>query len=116
VFRLVYGDFDFFLVLPFEAHVEERLYRIISLADGAEMDPPELARRAADTLSAALDAHLIPPTGPQIKYAIAIAQELELELPANALRYRESMRVFLSTHAPTFRESKAYRRRQGTAG
>lgn len=115
MFRLVYGDFDFSLVLPFEAHVEERLYRIISLADGAEMDPPELARRAADMISATLDAHIIPPTAPQIRYAIAIAQELALELPANALRYRESMKVFISTHAPTFRESKAYRRAQRTA-
>ena len=115
VFRLVYGDFDFSLVLPFEAHVEERLYRIISLADGAEMEPSELARRTADTLSAAIDAQLLPPTIAQIKYAVAIAQELALELPAGALRYRESMKLFLDTHAPLFRESKAYRRSGSSA-
>ncbi len=110
MFRLVYGDSEFSIELPFEAHVEERLYRIISLADGEEISPVELARRAADLVSTSLDAHLIPPTVSQLKYALAIAKELALELPANALRYREAMNSFLSTHAPTFRESKAYRR------
>ncbi len=110
MFRLVYGDSEFSIELPFEAHVEERLYRIISLADGADISPVELARRAADLVSTSLDAYLIPPTVAQVKYALAIAKELELDLPANALRHKESMNAFLSTHAPTFRESKAYRR------
>jgi len=115
VFHLVYGDFEFSLPLPLEGHIEERLYRIISSGEGAEMDPPELARRAADMIAAAVDAYTIPPSVAQIRYALAIAQELALELPANALRYRESMKVFISTHAPTFKESKAFRRNQRSA-
>lgn len=117
-FRLVYGDFDCHVALPFEEHIEQRLYRIISqaepLEDGARCHP-ELARHIADLITAILEGEMLPPSKKQLHYALAIARELNLELPADVLRYRESMGVFLATHADRYRKSKATRHGTGTA-
>jgi hypothetical protein len=116
VFRLVFGDFDFNIALPFEAHIEERLYRIISAAEtgeATELAHQELARRIVDVITAILEGEVLPPTDKQVRYAVAIAQELSLELPAEVLKYRESMAVFLGTHAENYRKSKGYRRNAG---
>lgn len=115
-FTLVYGDFDARLPLPFETHIEERLYKIISQAEppeSAEGAHVDLARRIVDVITAMLEVEVLPPSDKQLKYAIAISKELELELPSNALKYRDAMNVFLSTHADTYRKSKSLRRQQG---
>ena len=112
-FRLVYGDFDFHVSLPLEEHIEQRLYRIISQAepfDSGERGHLELARRIADVITAVLEGEMLPPSNKQLQYALAIARELTLELPADVLKYRESMGVFLATHAESYRSSKANRR------
>ncbi len=117
-FRLVYGDFDFHMPLPFEEHIEQRLYRIISqaepLEDGARSHP-ELAGRIADLITAILEGEVLPPSKKQLHYALAIARELNLELPADVLRHRESMGVFLAAHAERYRRSKASRHGAGVA-
>lgn len=117
-FRLVYGDFDLHIALPFEGHIEERLYQIISqteLEETAQRGHLELARRIVDVVTAIMDGEVLPPTDKQIKYAVAIAQELSLELPAEVLKYREAMAVFLGSHAENYRRSKGYRRNQGAS-
>lgn len=116
-FRLVYGDFDFHVVLPFEPHLEERLYSIISQTgspDSVEIAPLDLARRIVDVVTVMLEGQALPPTDKQLKYALAIAQELGLELPAHVLQYRDAMNVFLSSNAETYRRSKGLRRSAGS--
>lgn len=108
-FRLVYGDFEFELTLPFEPHVEERLYHLCQPEppETADRRRNELARRVVDLVTALLEGEALPPTDKQIKYAVAIARELSLELPAEVLQYRDAMTVFLGTHAPEYRQRKA---------
>ncbi|MEC9358662.1 MAG: hypothetical protein VX836_12440 [Pseudomonadota bacterium] len=100
--------------LPFEPHVEERLYHICKPEppETAERRRTDLARRVVDLVTALLEGEALPPTEKQIKYAIAIAREFSLELPAEVLQYRDAMTVFLGTHAPEYRRKKA---RAGTA-
>jgi hypothetical protein len=110
-FRLVYGDFEFHLPLPFEGHIEERLFRIVSQTEPpqtAERARNDLARRIVDVVTAILEGELLPPTERQLKYALAIARELSLELPAEVIQYREAMTVFLGTYAEQYRRRKGY--------
>lgn len=110
-FRLIYGDSEFELALPFEEHIENRLFQMISSAEpslAAERGRNDLARRMVDLITALLEGELLPPTDKQLKYAVAIARELSLELPAEVLQYREAMTVFLGTHAQQYRRRKGY--------
>lgn len=110
-FRLIYGDSEFELALPFEEHIEDRLFQVISRAEppaSAERGRNDLARRIVDVITALLEGELLPPTDKQLKYALAIARELTLELPAEVLQYREAMTVFLGTHAEQYRRRKGY--------
>jgi hypothetical protein len=110
-FRLMYEDSELHLALPFEEHIEERLLQVISRTEPpvtAERGRNDLARRIVDLLTALLEGELLPPTEKQLKYAVAIAQELSLELPAEVLQYRETMKAFLGAHAEQYRRRKGY--------
>ncbi|NKF24388.1 hypothetical protein [Solimonas marina] len=100
------------MALPFEEHVETRLLHELSSPDDVSRGARrhiDLGRRIASVVTAMLDGELLPPTERQLKYGLAIARELAIELPADALQYREAMGLFISTHADR------YRRRKGTA-
>ncbi len=115
-FRLVYEDSEFQVALPFEAHIEDRLFRIVSIAEppqSAERTRNDLARRLVDLITAMLEGEVLPPTEKQVKYAVAIARELSLELPADVLQYRDAMTVFLGVHAEQYRRRKGYARPNG---
>jgi len=110
-FQLVYGDFEYPLLLPFEEHVEERLLKLVSQeepGDASEMSRKDLARRLVDLITALLECEVLAPTERQIKYAVAIAKELSLEIPPEVLQYRASMTVFLGTHSERYRRRKGY--------
>jgi hypothetical protein len=110
-FRLIYGDSEFELALPFEEHIEDHLLRVVSRTEppaAAERGRNDLARRVVDLITALLEGELLPPTNKQLQYAMAIARELSLELPAEVLQYREAMTVFLGTHAEQYRRRKGY--------
>lgn len=110
-FRLTYGDSEICLELAFDGHIEERLLQIIGRAEphaAAERGKNDLARRIVYLVTALLEGELLPPTEKQLKYAVAIARELSLELPAEVLQCRESMKVFLGAHAEKYRRSKGY--------
>ncbi len=114
-FRLTYEDSEISLSLPFEGHIEERLLQVIGRAEPqavAEWGRSDLARRIVDLVTALLEGELLPPTEKQLKYAVAIAQGLSLELPAEVLQYREAMKVYLGAHAEEYRRRKGY---QGNA-
>lgn len=111
-FRLVSIDHEYQLDLPFEVHVEDRLCQLMGNGDEAalhEKSRKVLSQRLVDLITAMLDGDLLPPTEKQVKYAVAIARELLIELPPEALRYREAMTVFLGRHAESYRDSKKRR-------
>lgn len=56
----------------------------------------------------AVDGDVLPPTEKQVKYAIAIARELSLELPSEVLQFRDAMTTFLTIHAEQYRRRKGY--------
>lgn len=87
-FRLVSIDHEYQLDLPFEVHVEDRLCQLLGHSDEAELHDKSravLSRRLVDLITAMLDGDLLPPTEKQVKYAVAIARELSIELPPEAL-------------------------------
>lgn len=71
------------------------------------------SRRIRNVITALLEGELLPPTDKQLKYAISIARELSLELPADVLQYRDAMTVFLGTYAEQYRRRKGYTRPSG---
>lgn len=118
-FQIVSDDHEFRLALPFEAHVEERLCDLLRSSDNRERDErlrKALSRRFVDLLTETIDRDMLPPTPKQTDYAVAIARELNLELPADVLCFRDAMTVFLSQHVQSFRERKAARLGATVAG
>ncbi len=110
-FQLVYGDHELTLPLNFEPHIEDLLVETLGRTTISE-EQFEAARRGlssrlVDAMTAALEFKVIPPTDKQLKYAIAIARELSLQLPPEVLQYRDAMTAFLAEHANSYRRRKA---------
>ncbi len=108
-FQLVYGDFEHSLRLPLDAGTEAKLLSLVT--DGGNNDKGglnglNLSRQIADLVTALVEIEGQAPTSRQKKYAEAIAKELAVEIPLQALRYRSAMAVFLSHHAEPYRQSK----------
>jgi hypothetical protein len=57
-------------------------------------------------LGEALDSDIKPPTEPQLKFAVDIARALGVAIPGEALRYRGSMKAFISRFEPMFRGAR----------
>lgn len=110
-FQLVYGDHELALSLNFDAHIEDLLVETLGRTTSSEQEAESLRRglasRLVDAMTAALEFKVIPPTEKQLKYAIAIARELSLQLPAEVLQYRDAMTAFLAEHANSYRRRKA---------
>lgn len=106
MFRLVFGDHDLVLPLALDPVAEERLIDLMSAASEPGEERAQLTRMVTDSLSALLDCQIIRPSEKQLKYALGIARELSLSIPAEALQHREAMAAFLSTHAQTYRKRK----------
>jgi hypothetical protein len=72
------------------------------LQDGRQMDA--FARRVTDqlesSLSDALDWDIKKPTAAQTSFAIALAKELDVVIPGDAMNYRGQMHAFIEQHAP----------------
>ncbi|HET7332898.1 hypothetical protein [Dyella sp.] len=79
---------------------------------GVESLRVRLATCFATTLVECLDADLKPPTKAQLKYATAIARDLNVALPGEALRFRGAMAEFLNR----FVEVHKQRRRSHSHG
>ena len=112
-FRRVYDDSEFQLPLLFEGHVADHLYRLVSQSDPPETaarNRKELAERIVERITAMLEGEALPPTAKQVKYAVAIARELSIELPAQALQHRDSKTAFIGRHAPQYRQRKGFER------
>lgn len=113
--QIVSIDLDFRLDLPFEVYIEDKLYELFRAASAADEDDwlrKALSRRLVDAITAMVDDDIPRPTEKQTKYALAIAQELNLELPPEVIRYRSAMNAFLTRHVRQFNESRASRIRR----
>lgn len=110
-FQLVYGDHEVSLPLNFESHIEDRLVAILygpsEPSEHAELRRRKLSGQIVDLITAMLDSNVVPPTDKQLKYAVAIARELSLQLPADVLQNRDAMTSFLEMHADTYRRRKS---------
>ena len=106
-FQLVYGDRELALALPFEHHVEARLLQMLAQgcdeAATAGRKSPNLAREIVEAITALIENTTLPPSEKQVRYAIAIARELSLELPPEVLQFRPAMTAFLGAHASRYR-------------
>lgn len=114
-FQIVSIDYEFRIDLPLEVHIEDRLYEMLRAArgpEGEERSRMALSRRFVDLITAMIDDEIPPPTTKQTQYAVAIARELNLDLPPQVLCYRDAMTRFLTQHTPSFRESRAARQRR----
>lgn len=108
-FQFAFGEYDLALPLGLDAQVEDRLLGILGgdeLAPSSKRARIQLAAQISDAISAVVAGEGSPPTDKQIKYAVAIARELSLELPAEVLQFRHAMVCFLDTHAERFRRSR----------
>lgn len=105
--QLVYGDHELVLALPFDPQMEDQLLARLRKAEDSSMQA-QLARRITDAITAAFE-EPIPPTDKQLKYAASICRTLGLELPADCFQVQDSMRTFISRHAPEYQRRKGYR-------
>lgn len=62
----------------------------------------QLAREMVQTVLRVVDPDLRPPTDPQLRFAQAIAADLGISIPADALASRGEMSHFIERHAPLF--------------
>lgn len=112
-FRLVYGDHEFSVELPFEPHVEDRVLALLSKRTdkaGPDRAATEFVQGLVAIVTDMLERAPMPPSEKQIAYAVQIARTLNLELPAEVLQLRESMTAFLEEHAPEYRRRRASER------
>ena len=110
-FELVYGDRDLLLTLHFDVAVEERLVELLRRGGPTELSQKTrgaLANRISEGIAMIIEGQAMPPSEKQIKYAISIARELSLELPADVLQFRDAMTTFLTIHAEHYRRRKGY--------
>lgn len=106
-FRLVYGDYELVLPLNFDSTTEDLLVARLRLAEDP-IQQAELAKRVVDSVTTAFYGPT-PPSEKQLKYAASICKELGLPLPADCFQLQDSMRVFISKHAPEYQRRKGYR-------
>jgi hypothetical protein len=99
------------LTLHFDVAVEERLVELLRRGGPTELSQKTrgaLANRISEGIAMIIEGQAMPPSEKQIKYAISIARELSLELPADVLQFRDAMTTFLTIHAEHYRRRKGY--------
>lgn len=110
-FLLVYGEHELSLPLHFEPRIEDQILEVLGRSFTSEEEEIAVRRglstRIVEAVTAALDLQGVPPTDKQVKYAVAIARELRLQLSPEVLESREAMALFLAEHATTYRRRKA---------
>lgn len=68
-----------------------------------------IGEKITETVLAVLDPDLRPPTDAQVKFALAIARELSVNLPGEALQYRASMHEFIERYQALFYSRRSRR-------
>jgi hypothetical protein len=112
-FRLVYGDHELSIDLPFEPHVEDRVLELLarrSASGKPDRAATEFVQGLVTIVTDMLDRAPMPPSDKQVQYAVQIARTLNLELPADVLQLRESMSAFLDAHSAEYRRRRSNER------
>lgn len=108
-FRLVYGDYEFALPLDFAPDAEDALVALLRQAEEESRAKENLEKKIVDAITSAFNDDPIPPTDKQLKYALSICKELGLQLPTDCIQIQNSMRTFLTKHAPEYQRKKGGR-------
>lgn len=111
--QLVFED-QWSIRVPMDDRLEEALGVQRERACRDEFDLAFVERLSecfANSLAACLDTDLQLPTDSQVKYAMDIARELGVSLPADALRFRGAAHEFIDRFEDAFRTSRERRRR-----
>ncbi len=109
-FRLIYGDADLSVGLPLENHIEEQLLQLLDLTTTRA----STASRIAEVITSMLESEVPAPSEKQIKYAVAIARALGLQLSADVLQSKDAMAQFLEQHAVAYRRRKVERQQESS--
>jgi len=105
--QLVLDDED--IPIPLDDCVREAWllqYNRASLYGAVDGLRERLAMCFASSLAECLDADLKPPTEAQLKYATAIARDLGVSLPSEALRFRGAMAEFIDRFAAAHKQRR----------
>ena len=105
--RIADDDRGWEISVPLEHHVLEALQvQMARIPINYDEPSPRFCIHLAEKISAvileSLDTDLKPPTDAQVSFALAIARDLNVSLPGEALLYRGAMSDFLTRFAPTF--------------
>ena len=106
--RIADENDDWEMLIPLEVAVTEALRVQLSRIKSDDSHAPQLCHRIAERMAVSilevLDFDLKPPTPAQVSYALAIARDLNVNLPGEALLFRGAMGQFLDRYAPLFSE------------
>ena len=83
-----------------------QLYRLRQPGSNPAQLYERIGERFAESVLEVLDIDLRPPTEAQINFAVAVARELGVNLPGEALQYRGPMTDFLDRFTPLFYSRK----------
>lgn len=104
--RVSDDDAQWEIAIPLDNCVLEALRVQMARIQFDGKPPPQLCRRIAERIAISvlevLDVDLKPPTQAQVSFAIAIARELNVSLPGEALLFRGAMGEFLDRYAELF--------------
>lgn len=106
--RIADDDGDWEMTIPMEIAVTEALRVQMARLQANDANAQQLCRRIAERMAISilevLDADLKPPTEAQVSYALAIARDLNVNLPGEALLFRGAMSDFLDRFIPLFNQ------------
>lgn len=106
--RLVDDDRDVSLDLPLDPASREALgIQIQRCASNSTRNT--FGSRLVEKLVEIVDADLKPPTERQVAFAIHLAKELGISIPAEALRFRGSMTEFLTRFGEAYRDRSPFK-------
>ena len=106
--RLVDDDRDVSLDLPLDPASREALgIQIQRSASNSTRNT--FGSRLVEKLVEIVDADLKPPTERQVAFAIHLAKELGISIPAEALRFRGSMTEFLTRFEEAYRDRSPFK-------
>lgn len=103
------------ITVPLDIAVCEALRVQIARIQSDDSHMPQLTRRIAERMAVSilevLDYDLKPPTPNQVSYALAIARDLNVNLPGEALLFRGAMSEFLDRFSDLFKQRQEHNRR-----
>ena len=109
--RIADDDGYWELIVPLDLSVAEALRVQMARIHPEDQHVGKLRQAIADRMARSilevLDFDLKPPTQSQISYAIAIARDLNVNLPGEALLFRGAMSDFINRYSQLFKERHA---------